>query len=278
MTSKIFFAESLEALRVLPDSSVDLITTDPPFNTGVIQQDNRSKISYLDRRDDYIEWMHDVVKECHRVLVPNGAMYIHLNEKVSYKIRFLVMDDIFGESNWLNTIIWDFDYGGRSKKTFARKHESVLYYAKNINDYTFHYDMIDRIPYMAPSLQKDIARREAGKPVTDVWWCTICTTRGKERVSYPNQKPLKLYERMIKVSSNPGDVILDPFAGSGTTCVAAARHGRRFIGIDRNEKAMHVMHDRFKIEGIEAVAWLDAQGNHVEIKESHNDTCEQSDE
>jgi site-specific DNA-methyltransferase (adenine-specific) len=251
MSGTIYHADCLETLRSLPDESVQLVLVDPPFNTGDFQVDDTSGIRYLDSRHDYIGWLKACVVECWRVLSPNGSIYMHLGEKISYKVRLLVMDEVFGESNWLNTIIWHFDYGGRSKKTWSRKHETIMWYAKNTKDYVFNYDTIDRIPYMAPGLQKDKERAALGKPVTDTWWHTIVPTNGSERCHYPNQKPVKLYERIVKASSNPGDTVLDFCCGSGTTLVAAHRHGRNWIGIDNSDDAIKVMRERFVKDGVD---------------------------
>ena len=256
MSGTVYFADCLEVLKTLPNESVHLVVVDPPFNTGDFQTDGTSGITYLDSKFDYIDWMKQCIVECKRIMTPNGSIYVHLGEKISYKVRLLVMDEVFGEKNWLNTIIWHFDYGGRSKRMWSRKHETILMYAKDAKNYVFNYDSIDRIPYMAPGLQKDKTRVERGKPVTDTWWNSIVATNGEERVHYPNQKPIRLYERIVKASSNPGGVVLDFCCGSGTTLVAAHRQGRSFIGIDNNEFAIEVMKGRFVKDGVEGCTFL----------------------
>ena len=152
----------------------------------------------------------------------------------------------------MNEIIWAYDFGTRSKRRWSTKHDSILWYAKNPDDYTFNFDAMDRIPYMAPGLVgKEKAAR--GKTPTDVWWHTIVGTNSKEKTGYPTQKPLGVLERIVKVHSNPGDILLDFFAGSGSLGDAAARHQREFILIDNNPEAIRVMADRFRIRSPEFV-------------------------
>jgi site-specific DNA-methyltransferase (adenine-specific) len=143
----------------------------------------------------------------------------------------------------MNDIVWAYDYGGRSKTRWSRKHDNILWYAKNPNDYIFNYEEMDRIPYMAPGL---VGKEKAakGKTPTDVWWHTIVPTNGKERTGYPTQKPLGILERIVKVHSNPGDTIIDFFAGSGTTGEAAAKNEREFVLVDSNPQAIEVMKKR----------------------------------
>ena len=134
-------------------------------------------------------------------------------------------------------------FGGRPKKRWPCKHDNVLWYAKDPKAYTFHFDAIDRIPYMAPDLVGP-EKAKQGKTPTDVWWHTIVPTNGRERTGYPTQKPLGVLDRLVRVHSDPGDVVLDCFAGSGTTGEAAARLGRRFLLVDDNPAAIDVMRER----------------------------------
>lgn len=155
----------------------------------------------------------------------------------------ILLDQIFGEKSFMNEIIWSYDYGGRTKKRWPAKHDNILWYAKNPNDYTFNYDEIDRVPYLAPSLVGS-EKAARGKTPTDVWFMTIVPTMGKENTGYPTQKPLKLLERIVKVHSNPGDVLMDFFAGSGSFGEAAAKNGRSFILADSNRQAYSIMESR----------------------------------
>jgi site-specific DNA-methyltransferase (adenine-specific) len=144
----------------------------------------------------------------------------------------------------LNEVIWAYDYGGRPRDRWPKKHDNILWYSKSAK-WTFNTDDIDRIPYMAPGLVGP-EKAAIGKLPTDTWWLTIVPTRGTERTGYPTQKPLKLLERIIRASSNPGDLVADFFCGSGTTGVAAQRLGRRFLLVDNNPTAIGITNERIK--------------------------------
>lgn len=150
---------------------------------------------------------------------------------------------IFGRSNFLNEIIWAYDYGGRARDRWPAKHDTILVYVKNMKKHYFNQDSIERIPYMAPGLVT-AEKAARGKLPTDVWWHTIVPTNGKEKTGYPNQKPEGILKRVLAASSEPGDRVLDFFAGSGTIGSVAQRMGRRFVMVDSNEEAVRVMHRR----------------------------------
>ena len=153
----------------------------------------------------------------------------------------------------MNEIIWAYDYGARSKSRWSPKHDNILWFVKNPDDYIFNYDEVERIPYMAPGLVGK-EKAEKGKTITDTWWHTIVPTNGKEKTGYPTQKPLGILRRIVKVSSNPNSIILDFFAGSGTTGVAALESGRNFILVDNNLEALEVMAKRF--DGVPNIEWI----------------------
>ena len=163
----------------------------------------------------------------------------------------VMLDGIFGRDSFLNEIIWAYDYGARSRKRWSPKHDSILWYARDPANYTYRYEDIDRIPYLAPGLvSKEKAAR--GKTPTDVWWQTIVPTNGREKTGYPTQKPLAILERFVRVHSNPGDLLLDFCAGSGSWGEAAAKHGRRFLLVDNNPEAVAVMKKRLAPYGAAA--------------------------
>lgn len=248
--------------------SVDLIYVDPPFNTGIRQGRLRLKTvrsergdrvgfggrryrtirlgssAFADRFDDYAAFLRPRLAEARRVLAPHGSIYVHLDYREVHYCK-VMLDGIFGRDCFLNEIIWAYDYGARTRSRWPAKHDNILLYAKDRDRYTFNADAVDRIPYMAPSLVgEEKARR--GKLPTDTWWHTIVSPTGKEKTGYPTQKPLGILRRMILASSAPGDLVLDFFAGSGTTGVAARELGRRFILIDNNREAFEVMRKRLK--------------------------------
>ena len=260
--SSINLADNIEFLSRISDDSVNLIYIDPPFNTGAkqsmtslktIRDDNGDRTgfggnryrtergesrSYLDTFDDYIGYLAPRLEEAHRVLTTDGSLFLHIDYRESHYCK-IVLDQIFGRDSFMNEIIWSYDYGGRSKRKWPAKHDSIFWYAVDPKNYTFNFDAIDRIPYMAPSLVgKEKAAR--GKIPTDVWWQTIVPTNGKERTGYPTQKPLAILERIVKVHSNADEMVMDFFAGSGTTGVAAAKNERLFTLVDANPEAVQV--------------------------------------
>ena len=257
--NSVYHSDAMRLLKSIPGASIDLIYTDPPFGTGDMQTMSRkkagtivSKIEYSDKFDNYMEFLEPHLWEMHRVLKDTGTMYLHMDWRwVHYaKVR---CDEIFGYENFLNEIIWSYNFGGRGKDRFPQKHDTILVYAKNVGQHVFNWDDIDRIPYAAPALQfagrtkeEAEARIAMGQVPTDVWSMSIVGTASKERVGYPNQKPIKLMKRAIVASSMPGDIILDPFAGSGATAAAALEAGRKFITSDASSESINVMKDRFK--------------------------------
>ncbi len=274
--NRIYFGDNLPILRGLDSGSVHLIYTDPPFNTGKLQRRTRIRTvrsdngdrtgfgghryatvpltttAYADAFDDYLAFLEPRLREAHRVLAPHGTLYLHIDYREVHYCKIL-LDSIFGRECFLNEIIWAYDYGARTRKKWPPKHDNILVYVKHPRNYTFNYHAIERIPYMAPDLVgADKASR--GKTPTDVWWHTIVPTNSRERTGYPTQKPLGIVRRIVAASSNPGDVVLDFFAGSGTTGEACLELGRRFILIDNNEQAMQTMARRFA--GVEGIHWV----------------------
>ena len=156
-----------------------------------------------------------------------------------------MLDEIFGRPCFQNEIIWAYDYGARSKTRWPAKHDNLLWYTRDPKRYTFNLAECDRIPYMAPRLV-GATKAARGKLPTDVWWHTIVSPTGKEKTGYATQKPLGILERIIRVHSNPGDRVLDFFAGSGTTGAAAATHGRQFLLVDESPEAIAVMAKRLQ--------------------------------
>lgn len=153
-------------------------------------------------------------------------------------------DEIFGRTSFLNEIIWQYDFGARSKTKWSAKHDNILFYAKNPKKYIFNYDKMERVPYLAPGLCGK-EKAAIGKTLTDVWWSTIVPTNGKEKTGYPTQKPLKILSRIVNIHSNPGDNLLDFFAGSGSFGYAAVLADRNCVLIDSNTDAMQIMQKRF---------------------------------
>ncbi|MEC7521074.1 MAG: site-specific DNA-methyltransferase [Myxococcota bacterium] len=267
MRQEILHAECLEGLSRLEDGVARLLYVDPPFNTGKTQKRQRirarrdeeagdrvgfggrryatervASAAYADRFDDYVGWLLPRIEASLRVLTPDASLFVHLDWRESHYVK-VALDDLLGRKSFMNEIVWAYDFGGRSKSRWSAKHDSILWYARDPKRYVFRFDEMDRIPYMAPGLVgKEKAAR--GKTPTDVWWHTIVPTNGKEKTGYPTQKPLGVLERIVKVHSDPGDVVLDFFAGSGTTGDAARRNGRGYVLIDQSADAIEVMKRR----------------------------------
>ena len=263
---KILEGDNLSLLRTLPRAFARLIYIDPPFNTGRRQTRERMQVkaaadgervgfggrryeiervespTYEDDFEDYVSFLTARIEAALPCLTPDGSLFVHLDYREAHYVK-VALDRLLGRDRFRNEIIWAYDFGGRPKRWWPAKHDTILWYVLDTKHYVFQFDEMDRIPYMAPGLVgKEKAAR--GKTPTDVWWHTIVPTSGKEKTGYPTQKPLGVLERIIRVHSEPGDTVLDFFAGSGTTGEAAARHDRGFVLIDENPEAIAVMSKR----------------------------------
>ena len=267
MTNKIIFGDNLPILRSTPSETVDLIYIDPPFNTGKVQTRTQIKTikdedgdrvgfqgkayrtvnignkAYKDLFDDYLSFLEPRLIEAYRILKSQGSLYFHIDYREVHYCKIL-LDRIFGRVSFINEIIWAYDYGGRTRKKWPPKHDNILWYAKDPKKYTYNADEIERIPYMAPGL---VGKEKAalGKLPTDTWWHTIVATNSKEKTGYPTQKPEGVLRRIIQASSNPGDMVMDFFAGSGTVGSVCLELDRQFTLIDNNRQAFQVMKERF---------------------------------
>lgn len=267
-TLDIHFGDNLDVIADFDSASFDLIYIDPPFNTGrkqartqirTVRDDagdregfkgNRYRTvrvgtkAFADTFDDFMVFLEPRILEAQRLLKGNGSFFLHLDYREVHYAKVLC-DMIFGRESFMNEIIWAYDYGARSKKKWSAKHDTILWYAMDPDDYTYRFEDMDRIPYMAPGLVTK-EKAERGKTPTDTWWHTIVSPNGKEKTGYPTQKPLGIINRLMKVHSNPGDRVLDFFAGSGTIGEAAVRLGRHAVLVDQNEEAMEVMENRLR--------------------------------
>ena len=278
LREEVILADNLDVLRALPAESINLIYVDPPFGTGRTQKMDRiqtgkgpgtrhgfggrryafdvvSSHQYQDNMplEEYLRFLGDRLTEMHRTLTASGSLYLHLDFHSVHHAR-LLMDDIFGADRFLNEVIWAYDYGGRARDKWARKHDNILWYAKG-DSWTFNRDEIDRIPYMAPGLVGP-EKAARGKLPTDVWWMTIVPTNSRERTGYPTQKPVRLLERIVRASSVPGDLVADFFCGSGTTGIVARQLCRRFLLVDSNQEAIRITNERLaKTHAPDATLW-----------------------
>ena len=203
----------------------------------------------------YLIMMAVRLMEMYRIVTPTGSIYLHCDPTASHYLK-LLMDGIFGVANFRNEIVWAYRGGGGPRKDFGRRHDVILRYSRSA-DYRFFPDAI-RVPYQAEGLgrtddamwgkhkgtSKVYKPHPLGKVPEDWWLMNILNANDPERTGYPTQKPLALLDRIIKASSNPGDLILDPFCGCATTLVAARRLGRQWAGIDLSPLAIKLVNER----------------------------------
>lgn len=289
----LYYGDNLPILQeYIDDERINMIYIDPPFNTGKRQQRTELQVKrdaqgervgfggktyrttqgksthYADKfesLDAYLQFLRTRFEEAYRVLHPHGSFFLHLDYRAVHYCK-VMLDEIFGHESFINELIWAYDFGGRPKTRWPAKHDNLLWYAKTPDKYTFNFDEMDRIPYMAPELVgKEKAAR--GKTPTDVWWHTIVATNGREKTGYPTQKPLGILNRIVKVHSAPGDTLLDCFAGSGTLGEAAAMHNRSSILVDNNIPAIKIIMERLELYDIELV-----NANYEALMEVANET------
>ena len=264
--NRIVFDENLAWLERAPRKAFSLVYIDPPFNTGRRQARTRlrtvadrdgdrvgfggrryrterlGETGFDDRFDDYVGFLRDRIEAARPTLTADASLFLHVDFREVHYCK-VMLDEVFGRESFMNEIIWAYDYGGRSKRRWSPKHDNLLWYVNDPGRYTFNFDAIDRIPYMAPGLVGP-EKAARGKTPTDVWWHTIVSPTGREKTGYATQKPLGILERIVRVHSKPGDRVLDFFAGSGSFGEAAARHGRSFVLVDNNPEAVRIMRKR----------------------------------
>lgn len=242
--------DALETARRLPEGSVDLIYADPPFGTG------RRKVSrggsFEDPSGDaYTPWLRDHAVAFHRILSPRGVLFLHLDWRSAARAR-LLFDGVFGEERLVNEIIWAYRTGGVARRHLARKHDTILFYSKTAS-YTFR--RLKERSYLRHEYgfsNVAIRKDERGRPfretfLRDVWEIPALRGNQPEATGYPTQKPLALLERIFRLGSDRGDLVFDPFTGSGTAAVAAQRLGRRWIACDPSEEALRILGHRLAL-------------------------------
>jgi DNA modification methylase len=241
-TGVLYCDDNLHRLAQFPAECIDLIYLDPPFFSNrdyeVIGGDEAEVRSFEDRWEGgisaYTSWMRERVVELHRVLRPTGSMYLHCDWHASHYLK-VMLDDVFGTSNFLNNIVWLYGLGGSSKRHWPRKHDDILWYSKTPDGHCFE---ADQVPATSARMKGEM------KKAPDFWDIPAINNMAKERLGYPTQKPEALLERIIRSSSRRDDVVLDPFAGCGTTQVVAHRLGRRWVGIDISPTAVELTRRR----------------------------------
>ena len=274
---RLIFSENLPVQESLPDGCLDLVYIDPPFGTGTTRRGQDKQ--YIDLPDDphaLVAWLEPCLAHSRRLLTASGSLFVHLDYRSVHYVK-VFLDSLFGRDRFVNEIIWCYSVGGKSKRSFGKKHDSILWYSKS-GDYAFYPDEV-QVP-RKPSSHMRVVMDANGEPVQEKtdrktgkvyrypvnrgktpedWWTDIevLNRSAKERVGWPTQKPSRLLERIIAASSQEGDHVADWFSGSGTTAVVAQRLRRSFTVTDREPKAVQCAEERLQIQG-EAMA---AQGS-----------------
>lgn len=248
----LWLGDCFELMDNIDDKSIDLIYCDPPYFCNV---DKKFEI-YFKTMNEYLDWIIVRITKMKRILKDAGSIYIHLDWHAVHYVK-IEMDKIFGYNNLINEIIWWYSGGASQKRTLAKKHDNILFYAKDSNKYIFNADDI-RVPYEGNggyqnskgimNNGKRYLPNPLGKIPEDIWKIPIIHPNDKlERIGYPTQKPEKLLEIIIKASSNENDIILDPMMGSGTTGAVCQKLNRKFIGMDTRKESINTVIKRLRI-------------------------------
>ena len=269
---KLIKGDCLEELKKIKKESIDLIYLDPPFFTQKKQTLSKKKDEEVKKYEfedswntlnDYIDYIKERLVECHRVLKKTGNIFLHCDRNACHYLK-IAMDEVFGMNNFRSEIIWTYKRWSNSKKGLLNSHQNIYYYSKT-SDYTFNtlytnYSLTTNLDQILQNRVKDsdgitIYQTDEngnvvnnydkkGVPLSDVWEIPYLNPKAKERNGYPTQKPILLLEQIIKIGSNEGDTVLDPFCGSGTTLAAAKILKRKYIGIDMSDDAINLCNER----------------------------------
>jgi len=234
--SEVIHGDCLDVMRAMPAESFDLVYLDPPFFTGSIRRHEAN--AFDDRWDDiesYLAFMRDRLQEIHRLLCGTGSILLHCDWRTSHHLR-LELDRIFGASQVVNHLVWQYGLGGSSPRGFARKHDDILFYARG-DSWWFE-------PPQVPARSNRLAGQM--KKATDVLDIPAINNMAHERAGWPTQKPLALLDMLVGACCPPQGRVLDPFCGSGTTLVSAVRLGRSATGIDINPDAIRISTTRLQ--------------------------------
>ncbi len=228
--NKIICGDCIEVLSRVRKPFADLIFADPPFNIGYKYD------KYHDKREheNYITWTKDWMTACKKVLKPTGSFYVAIGDDYAANIRIIAGELGLFLRNW---IIWHYSFGQQMKNKFARSHTHIFYFVNDEKNFTFNNHAV-RVPSDRQLIYNDKRANPAGKMPDDVWdeFPRVCGTFKERTGWHPCQMPEHLLKRIVTASSNPGDCVLDPFCGSGTTVAAAYQLRRSYIGIEISEK------------------------------------------
>ncbi len=268
----LIHGDCLNGIKTLTKETVDMVYLDPPFFTqkNQVSQDSNGTFygfsDIWDSRQSYLSFIKERLLEMHRVLKSTGSIFLHCDTSSSHYIR-MILDEVFGENNFRSEIIWTYKRWSNSKKGLLAGHQTIFFYSKSQNfmfnviyrEYspTTNVDQIlqerERNAVGKASYKRDksgnivMAKEKRGVPMADVWDIPFLNPKARERIGYPTQKPVELMQRIIRISTDEGDLVLDPFCGSGTTLVAAKLLQRNYIGIDTNPSAIELCRKRLEV-------------------------------
>jgi site-specific DNA-methyltransferase (adenine-specific) len=271
-SNQILHGNCLDRMKEIEEKQIDLIYFDPPFFTQkkhtLSTRDNSKKYEFDDKYnslEEYLELIKNVLIESKRVLKDTGSVFLHCDKTASHYIR-VVLDEVFGMQNFQSEIIWSYKRWSNSKKGLLNSHQVIFFYSKSknfkFNTIYTNYSSTTNIDQILQERERDangksiykkdatgnvvIGKEKKGVPLSDVWEIPYLNPKAKERVGYPTQKPVLLLNQILTIATDEGDLILDPFCGSGTSCVSAKHLNRNFIGIDKSKEAVELALSRLK--------------------------------
>ena len=270
--NSIVQGDCVEVLKTIKSDHVDLIYFDPPFFTqkthSLLNRDNSKTYEFSDKffsLEEYLLLIENSLIQCKRVLKDTGSVFLHCDKTASHYIR-VVLDKVFDKKNFQSEIVWSYKRWSNSKKGLLNAHQIIFFYSKT-EDYKFNtlytdYSVTTNLDQILQDRERNengrsvykrdkfgnviIGKGKKGVPLSDVWEIPYLNPKAKERVGYPTQKPVLLLNQIIKIASDEGDLVLDPFCGSGTTCVASKFLKRNYLGIDISKDAVKLAKDRLK--------------------------------
>ena len=269
-TNKIIHGDCQDKLKELRNECIDLVYFDPPFFTqkthSLKTRDNTKTYEFEDKYNslnEYLELIENVLIQSKRVLKDTGSVFLHCDKTASHNIR-IILDKVFGRDNFQSEIVWSYKRWSNSKKGLLNAHQIIFFYSKT-RDFKFNtiytdYSATTNIDQILQERERDengksvykkdedgnvvIGKEKKGVPLSDIWDIPYLNPKAKERTGYPTQKPVLLLNQIIRIVTDEGDIVIDPFCGSGTTCVSAKHLKRNYIGIDKSKDAVDLAESR----------------------------------
>lgn len=266
----ILEGDCLDVMDTIEENSIDLIYLDPPFFTErkhtLTNRERTQKYSFDDiwkNNISYANFLKERLEKMRALLKDEGSIFVHCDKSAEHIIR-CVLDSVFGTKNFQSEIIWFYKRWSNSKKGLLPNHQNIYFYSKT-SDFKFNtiftsYSETTNVDQILQIRTRDktnksvyaldengetkLGKEKKGVPLSDVWDIPYLNPKAKERVGYPTQKPLLLLDKIVELVTNKGDLVLDPFCGSGTTCVSAKLLGRNYIGIDQSKDAVELANNR----------------------------------